>query len=90
MCPLPVMLKLALLQISSAYYKSVQGNEEGRKELKKQVAAFDKYLKEIKKFIGGGLLKLARKNQRGNPWAASTQFHLSLVEELLRTNTIRI
>ena len=64
MRPLPVMLKIALLQISSAYYKSVQGNEEGRKELKKQVAAFDKYLKEIKKFIGGELLKLAWKKPK--------------------------
>lgn len=84
MCPLPVMLKIARFQINSAYYKSIHGNEEGRKELKKQVAAFDKYLKEIKKFIGGELLKLAWKKRNGKPMV----MHESGGRILLRTNTL--
>ena len=37
-------------------YKSLKRDEEGKKELNKQLAAFDKYLKDNQKHIGGELL----------------------------------
>lgn len=39
--------------LTSAYYKILFGNEEGKEGLKKQLAAFEKYLKDNKKHIGG-------------------------------------
>ena len=36
-------------------FKSLKGDEEGKKELNKQLAVFEKHLKENKKHIGGEL-----------------------------------
>ena len=59
---IPTILLLILaapLQIVGAYTKSlIQNSEEVQEELKKQLAAFDKYLKDNKKHIGGELLSV--------------------------------
>ena len=43
------------LQFITAFYKTLRapGDDEPKEELKKQLSAFDKYLKDNKKHLGG-------------------------------------
>ncbi|XP_078375297.1 glutathione S-transferase omega-1-like isoform X2 [Oculina patagonica] len=49
-----ILVEVLGSKIIPAFYKSVKGDDEGKEELDKQLAAFDKELKDRKsKFIGG-------------------------------------
>jgi len=50
-------LLFLFLQLISAFYKSArEGTEEAKEELNKQLASFEKYLKDLNtKLIGGKL-----------------------------------